>query len=63
MAQMVARVLWEHEAASSNLATPTTCWDVRVWFMVPVLKTGEPRGSGGSNPSLSASATVYEAYP
>jgi hypothetical protein len=24
------------------------------WFNAPVLKTGEPQGSGGSNPSLSA---------
>jgi 23S rRNA pseudouridine1911/1915/1917 synthase len=27
---------------------------VAEWFNAPVLKTGEPQGSGGSNPSLSA---------
>ncbi|MDK2963828.1 MAG: hypothetical protein PWQ29_1222, partial [Verrucomicrobiota bacterium] len=28
------------------------------WFNAPVLKTGEPQGSGGSNPSLSATDIV-----
>ena len=28
--------------------------DGRVWFMAPVLKTGVSKGTGGSNPSLSA---------
>jgi len=28
------------------------------WFNAPVLKTGEPQGSGGSNPSLSANFRI-----
>jgi hypothetical protein len=33
---------------------------VAEWLKAPVLKTGEPKGSGGSNPSPSASPQRHD---
>ena len=38
----------------SRFAGTISVGEVAEWFNAPVLKTGEPQGSGGSNPSLSA---------
>ena len=37
--------------------------EVAEWFKAAVLKTVDPQGSGGSNPSLSATSVVLPAVP
>ena len=59
---MVSTLVFEARDVSSILTTPALSlfsdlyyWqDGRVWFNALVLKTSEPTGSEGSNPSLAA---------
>ncbi len=41
-------------AISQSLSPATQQGEVAEWSIAAVLKTAEPQGSGGSNPSLSA---------